>query len=107
MAAEVSSSVHYRCRAERLRFVLLTTQEPVAIARLRKIVDKYRDLADRAAQREKMWTDSPSHTASDSDHSPSADRSRADSQDPEATAGVQRWDLRKKEHGFLRKTHSR
>ena len=105
MDAEVASSAHYSRRAERLRFVLLTTEEPVAIARLRKIVNKYRELADRASRREKMWIDSSSLAASNLDHSSSADRSWADSQDPEGIAGVQRRDLPEKERGLFRKAH--
>ena len=42
------SATYYRHRAELLRFALLTTSEPVAEARLRTIVEKYRGLADRA-----------------------------------------------------------
>jgi hypothetical protein len=39
---------HCRRRAERLRFALLSTQDPVAAVRLSNFVEKYRALAERA-----------------------------------------------------------
>jgi hypothetical protein len=42
---------HCLLRAERLRFALISTRNPVAAARLRNFVEKYRILAERAAKR--------------------------------------------------------
>lgn len=41
---------HCRRRAERLRFALISTHSPVATARLRNFVEKYRVLEERAAK---------------------------------------------------------
>jgi hypothetical protein len=42
------SSVHCRHRADKLRFAVILTRNPVASARLRNFVEKYRVLAERA-----------------------------------------------------------
>jgi hypothetical protein len=41
-------AIHCLRRAERLRIVMLTTGDPVAQSRLRKLIHKYRELALRA-----------------------------------------------------------
>jgi hypothetical protein len=46
------SSKHCRNRAEALRFSLVITRDPAAAARLRKIIEKYRVLADCARETE-------------------------------------------------------
>jgi len=41
------SSTHYRHRAEGLRIAMLLTPNPIAAARLRNLVERYRILAER------------------------------------------------------------
>jgi hypothetical protein len=48
---QMPNSAHYWRRAERLRLALLLTPSPVAAARLRNFVEKYRVLAERADKR--------------------------------------------------------
>jgi hypothetical protein len=42
---------HCRLRAEKLRFALISTQNPVAAARLRQFVQNYRALEEHAVKK--------------------------------------------------------
>jgi hypothetical protein len=47
----VADPTHCRRRAERLRLALLCTADPVATARIRRLIEKYRNLAAYADKR--------------------------------------------------------